>query len=131
MFRPFLRKFVLVFFDDILVYCPNWQTHMSHLTTVLTVLCNNCFVANRQKCNFGLTSIDYLGHVISSHGIQMDPSKVHAVLKWPIPQTTKPVRGFLGLTGYYRWFICDYGKIAQPLTILTKKEGFFWGDHSV
>jgi len=58
----------------------------------------------------------------------MDPSKVCPVLEWPTPTTTKEIRGFLGLVGYYRRFIYDYGKMAQPLTTLTKKEGFFWGE---
>lgn len=61
----------------------------------------------------------------------MDPDKVKAELDWPVPVNAKEVRGFLGLTGYYHQFIKDYGKLAQPLTMLTKKEGFFWGQNQV
>ncbi|RZB60237.1 ASC1-like protein [Glycine soja] len=89
--------YVLVFFDDFLVYSPDWDTLMQHLATVLDILSKEKFVANRKKCSFALNSI---------------------------PQNVKGVRGFLGLTVYYWKFICDYSKGACPLTNLTKKEGF-------
>ncbi|GAU42300.1 hypothetical protein TSUD_136860 [Trifolium subterraneum] len=127
IFRPLLRKNVLVFFDDILIYSKDWQTHLSHLNTVLNLLSENSLVANRKKCFFGQTSVEYLGHLITEEGVTVDPGKVVSVLQWPQPKNTKGVRGFLGLTGYYRKFIRDYGKIARPLTELTKKEGFKWG----
>lgn len=120
IFRPLLRKHVFVFFDDTLVYSPSWQFHLTHLEEVLTILTQQGFLANRKKCVFGQSSIDYLGHIISARGMEMDPSKVQAVLDWPVPKDAKGVRGFLGLTGYYRQFIKDYGKIAQALSQLTK-----------
>jgi hypothetical protein len=126
VFRALLRQFVLVFFDDILVYSQDWSSHMSHLESVLEVLETHGLVANRKKCQFGQQSIDYLGHIISVDGVAVDPSKIDSVQKWPTPKNVKGVRGFLGLTGYYRKFIQNYGKIAKPLTELTKKDSFKW-----
>lgn len=92
----------------------------------LNILKQHQFVANRKKCTFGQHQLEYLGHVISKVGVIVDPVKVSSVLQWPIPKNVKGVRGFLGLTGYYRKFIANYGKIAKPLTKLTKKDGFSW-----
>ncbi|GAU48361.1 hypothetical protein TSUD_282420 [Trifolium subterraneum] len=128
VFRIHLRKFVLVFFDDILVYSRDWSTHLSHLEEVLSILQKHGLVANRKKCHFAQKSVDYLGHVISGKGVAVDPNKVESVMKWPIPKNVKGVRGFLGLTGYYRKFIKNYWKIARPLTELTKKDAFTWNE---
>ncbi|MCH86969.1 RNA-directed DNA polymerase (Reverse transcriptase), partial [Trifolium medium] len=127
VFRPLLRKCVLVFFDDILIYSRGWSAHMAHLEEVLHLLAQNSLVANKKKCSFGQKTVEYLGHLITGGGVAVDPNKVKSVMMWPIPKNVKGVRGFLGLTGYYRKFIRDYGKIAKPLTELTKKEGFKWG----
>ena len=82
--------------------------------------------ANLKKCSFGATSIHYLGHIIAQAGVHTEPDKIQAVLDWAPPKTLKQLRGFLGLTGYYRRFIKDYGKICKPLTNLLKKDAFQW-----
>ncbi|XP_057416454.1 uncharacterized protein LOC130711034 [Lotus japonicus] len=126
IFRDLLRRSVLVFFDDILVYSSDWKLHLQQLHTVLERLREQKLVANRKKCTFAQGAVEYLGHIVSHEGVAMDPSKVQSITEWPTPKNVKGVRGFLGLTGYYRKFVRDYGKIARPLTDLTKKEGFKW-----
>ena len=128
LFRPLLRKHVLVFFYDILVYSPTWSQHLDHLGEVLQLLSQHQFLINKKKCLFGRTSVEYLGHIISGSKVSMDPAKIQCISQWPKPKNVREVRGFLGLTSYYRKFIKDYGKIAKPLTDLTKKEGFYWND---
>lgn len=127
VFRSLLRKHVLVFFDDILIYSKSWETHVRHLEEVLSLLANHNLVANKKKCFFAQQSVEYLGHMITEHGVVVDPGTVASVMQWPQPKNVKGVKGFLGLTGYYMKFIKDYGKIARPLTELTKKDSFKWG----
>ncbi|KAI5343165.1 hypothetical protein L3X38_011041 [Prunus dulcis] len=126
IFRNCLRKFVLVFFDDILVYSTSWSDHLRHLHTVLEILEHHQLFVKMTKCAFGVSTIEYLGHIVSRQGVSVDPSKLNAVADWPVPTSVKSLRGFLGLTGYYRKFIPHYGKESFPLTQLTKKDGFLW-----
>jgi hypothetical protein len=122
--RPFLWRFVLVFFDDILIYSASWADHLHHLWAAFTILQQHQLFVKHSKCAFGECSIAYLGHVIFDTGVTMDPAKVQAVSAWPQPRSARTVRGFLGLVGYYRKFVQDYGSIAAPLTALLKKDGF-------
>jgi hypothetical protein len=117
LFKPFLRQFVLVFFDDILVYSHSLADHLRHLRSILGVLHAHQLYAKESKCKFGVAEIDYLGHLISTFGVQVDPSKLEVMVAWPIPTSIKSLRGFLGLTGYYRKFIKGYGTIAAPLLL--------------
>jgi len=122
--QPFLRKFVLMFFDDILIYSNTWEEHLNQIRLVLNALLQHKFFANGKKCEFRKKEMQYLGHIISEEGVKMDPQKIAAVEQWPIHKNLKSLRGFLGLTGYYRRFIYNYEKIARPLTQLLKKGSF-------
>jgi hypothetical protein len=122
--RPFLCRFVLVFFDDILIYSKSWADHLRHLRAVLSEFRRHTLFVKRSKCAFGVASIAYLDHTITEARVAMDSAMVQAIHDWPVPRSARAVCGFLGLAGYYRKFIHNYGSIAAPLTVLLKKEGF-------
>ena len=128
IFQPLLRKCVIVFFDDILIYSPTLESHGVHLAAVLALLRDHQFFVKLSKCSFCSNSVEYLGHIISDGLLKADPAKLEAMSAWPTPTNVKQLRGFLGLTGYHRRFIAHYAMIAAPLTDLLKKDSFVWTD---
>jgi hypothetical protein len=102
IFAPFLRKFVLVFFDDILIYSKNIKQHRLHIAQVLQVLRIHQLKAKMSKCMFATPTVEYLGHVLSGDGVATEPAKIKEISSWEAPKTIKQLRRFLGLTGYYR-----------------------------
>ncbi|XP_025625640.1 uncharacterized protein [Arachis hypogaea] len=126
VFKPYLQKFMLVFFDDILIYSDGFTKHLEHLEVVLKLLQQKSLFAKLSKCIFGSSEVDYLGHTIRGGGVHMEMAKVQAVMDWPQPTNIKQLRGFLGLTRYYRRFIKGYASLAFPLTDLLKKDDFVW-----
>ena len=125
LFALLLRKCVLVFMDDILIYSATLEEHLQHLEQVFTILQENQLYVKLSKCSFAQQELEYLGHVISAAGVQTDPAKISAVRDWPVPTNVKQVRGFLGLTGYYRRFIKHYGIIRWSLSDFLKKDAVF------
>jgi len=113
--RPFLRRYVLIFFDDILVYNRSWKEHLIQLKQVLITLQQHQFQMNKKKCDSSIRDIHYLAHVISETRVRMDLRKIEAITQWPIPKNIKALRGFLDLTGYYRRFLCYYGSIDEKI----------------
>jgi hypothetical protein len=126
VFHPFLCNFVLVFFDDILVYRETWTDPLTHVDQVLHLLSQHQLFLKQSKRAFGASEVEYLGHMVGKDGIRVDPKKIEAMQDWTHPKTLKILRGFLGLTGYYHKFVKNYRKIAAPLTSLLKKNSFTW-----
>lgn len=131
IFRPFLRKFVLVFFDDIQTYSPDLDLHITHLTVVFNLLRDHSLYANYKKCSFAQARVEYLRHWVSTEGVEADPEKIQAMLNWPVPTNLRELRGFLGITGYYRKFVLNYGTLAAPLTQLLRKDAFEWTEQAM
>jgi hypothetical protein len=112
VFQPYLDKFVVVFIDDIMVYFKSYEEHEQHLRQTLQTLRSCQLYAKLDKCD--LKKVTFLGHVVFSKGIFMDPQKVEAVLIWERPNKVTEIHSFLGLAGYYRRFIEGFSTIATP-----------------
>ncbi|GJS38861.1 putative reverse transcriptase domain-containing protein [Tanacetum coccineum] len=126
---PKTDKFMILFIDDILIYSRNEKEHEEHLKTILELLKKEELYAKFSKCEFWINRVKFLGHVIDSGGIHVDPAKIEAVKNWASPTTPSEIRQFLGLAGYYRRFIEGFSKIAKPMTELTQKnKKFNWGE---
>ncbi|GJR00597.1 putative reverse transcriptase domain-containing protein [Tanacetum coccineum] len=127
--KPYLDKFVIVFIDDILIYSKNEKEHEEHLKAILGLLKEEKLYAKFSKCDFWIPKVQFLGHVIDSRGIHVDPAKIESIKDWASPKTPTEIRQFLGLAGYYRRFIEGFSKIAKSMTKLTQKEvKFDWGE---
>jgi hypothetical protein len=122
---PLLRECVLVFFDDILVYSPSFESHLHHVQNVLELLPAENWKIKMSKCSFAQNQISYLGHLIYSQGVATDQDKISAISARPTPCNMKELISFLGLAGYYRKFVKYFGVISQPLTKLMKKGVLF------
>ncbi|XP_019059496.1 PREDICTED: uncharacterized protein LOC109117167 [Tarenaya hassleriana] len=127
--RGFIGKFVVVYFDNILIYSQDEKDHISHLEQVMTTLRKESLYANLKKCSFCTNELVFLGFVVSSQGLRVDGEKVKAIQEWPTPSTIGHVRSFLGLASFYRRFVWDFSSIAALLTAVTKKDVVFeWGE---
>ncbi|KAL4277816.1 hypothetical protein GQ457_03G008370 [Hibiscus cannabinus] len=129
VFHEYLDRFVVVFIDDILVYSRTGEDHDRHLRLVLQTLLENQLYAKLSKCEFWIREVVFLGHVVSSEGIRVDPKKVEAIVNWKQPTSVTEIRSFLGLAGYYQRFVSGFSKVAAPLTkLLQKGVKYEWSD---
>lgn len=103
---------------------------MAQLRIVLTILSTNQLFAKMYKYKFGVTEVEYLGHIIFEKGVAIYTSKIQAVLEWPVPTTHRGVHGFLGLAGYYQKFIQHFDGITAPLHRFLIKDGFQWTEEA-
>ncbi|GJZ77882.1 putative reverse transcriptase domain-containing protein [Tanacetum coccineum] len=127
--KPYLDKFVIAFIDDILIYSKDEKEHEEHLKAILELLKKEKLYAKISKCEFWIPKVQFLGHIIDSRGIHVDPAKIESIKDWASPKISTEIRHFLGLVGYYRRFIKGFFKIAKSMTKLTQKGiKFDWGE---
>ncbi|GKA08098.1 RNA-directed DNA polymerase, partial [Tanacetum coccineum] len=124
--KPFLGSFVVVYFDDILVYSRTTDEHQSHLSQLFKVLDQERLYGNLEKCEFFSNQVTFLGYLVSAHGIQVDEKKVQAIRDWPVPQSIQRVRSFHGLASFYWRFIKNFSTIVSPMTEVTRFKTFTW-----
>jgi hypothetical protein len=128
--RDVLGKKALVYLDDVIIYSKTIEDHLRDIEEVFTLIEKAQLKLKLKKCQFFRTEVNYLGHIITSEGIAPDPDKIEKIKNYPVPTAVDDVRSFLGLAGYYRRFIPNFGKVAKPLTSKTQKaaikEAFIW-----
>jgi hypothetical protein len=127
--KPHVNTFVLVYLDDVLIFSKSTHEHLTHLDTVLQLLEDNDIRLRLQKCWFARKELEYLGHMVSGSGIRPSDSKIKAVTEWPVPHNVQQIQSFLGFCNFYRRYVKDYSKIANPLYAVTHKNAKFqWTD---
>ena len=129
IFRDFIGKFMFVYIDDLIIFSKTYEDYLKHIDLVLARLKQFDLRVKPSKCNFAKPQVKLLGYIVSKEGIATDPDKVKAIVELPVPRTVKQVRSFVGTCNYYRQVVPQFAKIAQPLTVLTRKHAkFVWGE---
>jgi hypothetical protein len=124
VFNTKLRKFLLVFFDDLLIYRKIWEDHLQHVHQISGIMEGQYLYAKESKCESGMTKILYLGHIIGVKGVHVNQENIQAILDWPTPKTLIELKGFLGICCYYRRFVKGFSHFCAPLIDLTRKGTF-------
>ncbi|XP_038979894.1 uncharacterized protein LOC120110006 [Phoenix dactylifera] len=126
IFKPYIGKFVVVYFDDILVYSRDQEQHLEHLRQIFMMLRKEKLYVNLRKCDFLTDSLIFLGYMVTSNGIKVDPKKIEAISSWPVPRTIHEIRSFHGLATFYRRFIRHFSSIMAPITNCLKGGFYQW-----
>jgi hypothetical protein len=121
VFRPFIDKFVVVYFDDIIIYSKSLDENIEHLHDVFVPYVRHIYLLTLRSAPFAPIEISLIGYVVTPQGIQVDEAKIEAIRSWPIPAMLTQLRSFLGLAGFYRRFVRDFSIITAPLNDLMKK----------
>ena len=139
VFKPYLDQFVVIFVDGFFIYSQSEEEHEDSLRIILQALREHQLYTKFSKCEFWLTEVRLLGHIVSTSGVSVDPEKVKAVMSWERPKSVFEIHSFLGLTeyyrrfiedfltGYYRRFIEDFSRLARPMTRLTRRRSSMSG----
>ena len=125
IFHGQLRKFVLVFFNDILIYNRTWEDHLQHIEVVLRILEEQHLYATLSKCEFGLIEMLYLGHIIGVDGVRVHEEKIRDIQEWPEPKNVTKLRGFVGICTYYWKFVKGFSQLSSPL--ISPRRGHLYG----
>jgi hypothetical protein len=107
-----------------------WEEHLRHVDQIFSIMDEQSLSAKESKCEFGMTDVLYLGHIIGAKGVQVHQDKIKAIMEWPTPKTLTKLRGFLGMCTYYRKFVKGFSHLCAPLIDLTKKEAFKWSEEA-
>ena len=124
--KPFMGKFLVVYFDDILIYLKSREQHLDHLTQVCTTFRKESLYGNLKKCSFFIDKVIFLGFIVSFEGVSADPQKVQAIVDWPELKNIHEIRSFRGLVSFYRRFIKGFSTIMSPITDCMKQGEFVW-----
>ena len=124
--KPFMGKFLVVYFDDILIYSKSREQHLDHLTQVCITLRKESLYGNLKKCSFFAYKVIFLGFIVSSERVFADPQKVQVIVDRPEPKNIHEIQSFHGLTSFYHRFIKGFSTIMSPITDCMKQGGFIW-----
>ena len=126
--HPFIGKFIVVYFDDILIYSCGREDHLHHLRQVCDALRQEKLYAHPKKWYFFTTEVSFLGFLLSTQGVSADSEKVRAISSWPRPSTFHDIRSFIGLAMFYRQFVQNFSSVMAPITDCLKLEIFQWSE---
>jgi hypothetical protein len=128
VFRPFLDDFLILYLDNILIFSGTWDEHVRHVKKVLDTLQREKLYVKFSKCEFGKTTLVYLGHIVGGGQLKIDRSNIHVIVNWPELKSVTEIQGFLGEVQYWRRFISNFSLIETPLhALINVKNNFQWG----